>query len=293
MLRAHASRDNRANRCAYRMLFETGKWLRNEKVSGIISERDYVCKIALLGKASKDTTVRLTLMQTHRFCGYFRRSTTRSHRRSEESVERASNRWRAFHHEQTGCSGVFFLACFFLWFVSYLLVVFFFLTRLGEGDLHPGTQDGGGEAVGHDRGLRQEDDRRGRASPPRHRRRHRRGLRAHLGQGELFEPSLPTHKHITHTIDTVSVGHRCWRRPCRGSVVVCVSQPGQALRHSPLALLAGVFRVSDYGSCFLVLATSLTVLYLGCWFVDDVLGVVLAWQGWTGARGRKKCCLLP
>lgn len=28
------------------------------KVSGIISERDYVCKIALLGKASKDTTVR-------------------------------------------------------------------------------------------------------------------------------------------------------------------------------------------------------------------------------------------
>lgn len=30
------------------------------KVSGIISERDYVCKIALLGKASKDTTVRYT-----------------------------------------------------------------------------------------------------------------------------------------------------------------------------------------------------------------------------------------
>lgn len=29
----------------------------NAKVSGIISERDYVCKIALLGKASKDTTV--------------------------------------------------------------------------------------------------------------------------------------------------------------------------------------------------------------------------------------------
>ncbi len=31
----------------------------DEKVSGIISERDYVCKIALLGKASKDTTVSL------------------------------------------------------------------------------------------------------------------------------------------------------------------------------------------------------------------------------------------
>lgn len=34
----------------------------NVKVSGIISERDYVCKIALLGKASKDTTVSLSLL---------------------------------------------------------------------------------------------------------------------------------------------------------------------------------------------------------------------------------------
>ncbi|CAM9398278.1 unnamed protein product, partial [Hapterophycus canaliculatus] len=31
---------------------------KNGVVSGIISERDYVCKIALLGKASKDTTVK-------------------------------------------------------------------------------------------------------------------------------------------------------------------------------------------------------------------------------------------
>ncbi|CAN0507181.1 unnamed protein product, partial [Scytosiphon promiscuus] len=31
--------------------------LTGKQVSGIISERDYVCKVALLGKHSKDTKV--------------------------------------------------------------------------------------------------------------------------------------------------------------------------------------------------------------------------------------------
>lgn len=55
---------------------------------------------------------------------------------------------------------------------------------LGEGGLYEGPQDGGGEAVGHHRGVRQEDDRRRRAPSPRHRRPHRRSVWAHLGQGK-------------------------------------------------------------------------------------------------------------
>lgn len=37
---------------SYIRAYETGK------ISGVVSERDYVCKIALLGKTSKDTTVK-------------------------------------------------------------------------------------------------------------------------------------------------------------------------------------------------------------------------------------------
>lgn len=40
-----------------------------KQVSGIISERDYVCKVALLGKASKDTTVRL--FSPLKYCKYY------------------------------------------------------------------------------------------------------------------------------------------------------------------------------------------------------------------------------
>ena len=55
---------------------------------------------------------------------------------------------------------------------------------VGEGGLHQGPQDGGGQAVGHHRGVREENDRRRRAPSPRHRRPHRRSVWPHLGQGE-------------------------------------------------------------------------------------------------------------